>query len=331
LQTAGKTLLGGLPATNRDESKMTVLMMTGTTALVRAIAYKMEIKGLDYPILKVKDWFKNADLIHVSDEVSFNPDCPFPDYNGGLQMCSSPRYIQTLQDLGVNVVELTGNHENDYGSQYLESTIDTYKKLGWATFGGGKTPAEAQAPATVEANGNKIAFIGCNPDGPTSDWATDKQAGSAKCDMDYFAQQIKDLKAQGYVVVATFQQAEIYNSYIYGDQLAGVFRTAANSGADIVSGSEAHYAMGFQFIGNNLIHFGLGNFMFDQMAYEGVPGDNIRREFIDRHIIYNGKYISTQLLTAQLVDWAQPNPMTEQQRVDFLTDVFNGSLWSKKQ
>jgi poly-gamma-glutamate synthesis protein (capsule biosynthesis protein) len=89
--------------------------------------------------------------------------------------------------------------------------------------------------------------------------------------------------------------------------------------------------MGFQFIGNNLIHFGLGNFMFDQMAYEGVPGDNIRREFIDRHIIYNGKYISTQLLTAQLVDWAQPNPMTEQQRVDFLTDVFNGSLWSKKQ
>jgi poly-gamma-glutamate synthesis protein (capsule biosynthesis protein) len=306
-------------------------MMTGTTALVRAIAYKMEIKGLDYPIEKVKDWFKNADLIHVSDEVSFNPDCPFPDYNGGLRMCSSPRYLQTLQDLGVNVVELTGNHENDYGSQYLESTIDTYKKLGWATFGGGKTPAEAQAPATVEANGNKIAFIGCNPDGPTSDWATDKQAGSAKCDMDYFAQQIKDLKSRGYVVVATFQQAEIYNSYSYGDQLAGVFRTAANSGADIVSGSEAHYAMGFQFIGNNLIHFGLGNFMFDQMVYKGVPDDNIRREFIDRHIIYNGKYISTQLLTAQLVDWAQPNPMTQQQRVDFLTDVFNGSLWSKKQ
>jgi len=328
-QTQGKSLLSVLPATNRDESKMTVLMMTGTTALVRAIAYKMEIKGLDYPIEKVKDWFANADLIHVSDEVSFNPDCPFPDYNGGLQMCSSPRYLQTLKDLGVNVVELTGNHENDYGSQYFESTIDTYKALGWYTFGGGKTPAEAQAPVKIEVNGNKIAFIGCNPDGPASDWATDKRAGSAQCDMDYFSQQIKDLKSQGYVVIATFQQAEIYNSYIYGDQLAEVFRTAANSGADIVSGSEAHFAMGFQFIGNNLIHFGLGNFLFDQMTYEDV-GDNIRREFIDKHIIYDGKYISTQLYTSWLVDWSQPTPMDANQRTSFLTDVFNGSIWSEK-
>ena len=332
LQAVGKTILSSLPLTNRDESKMTVLMMTGTTALVRAIAYKMEIKGLDYPIEKVKDWFANADLIHVSNEVSFDPTCPYPDYNQhGLQFCSSPRYLKTLQDLGVNVVELTGNHENDYGSQYLESTIDTYNNLGWSVFGGGKTEAEAQAPVKVEANGNKIAFIGCNPAGPTSDWATGVKAGSAPCDMKYFTQQISDLKSQGYVVIATFQQDEIYNSYSYGDQLAQVFRDSANAGADIVSGSEAHYAMGFQFIGNSLIHFGLGNFLFDQMAVQGVPDDNIRREFIDRHIIYNGKYMSTELLTAELVDWAQPTPMTDQQRTAFLTDVFNGSFWSKKQ
>ena len=96
------------------------------------------------------------------------------------------------------------------------------------------------------------------------------------------------------------------------------------AGADIVSGSQSHYAMGFQFVGNSLIHFGLGNFLFDQMSYEGV-GDNIRREFIDRHIIYNGKYINTELLTAYLMDWAQPNPMDQQKREDFLTEIFHAS------
>ena len=329
LQEAGKVILSSIPATNRDEAKMTVLMMTGTTALVRAIAYKMEIKGLDYPIEKIKDWFKGADLVHVSNEVSFNPDCPFPDYNQkGLQFCSSPRYIQTLKDLGVNVVELTGNHENDYGSEYLDSTIDTYNQLGWYTFGGGKTPADAQAPVKIEVNGNKIAFIGCNPEGPVTDWATDKQDGSAKCDMNYYDQQITDLKSQGYVVIATFQQYEVY-TYLYGDQIADDFRNAAKAGADIVSGSQAHYAMGFQFEGNSLIHYGLGNFLFDMMTY-AVVGDDIRREFIDKHIIYDGKYINTELYTAWLVDWSQPNPMTDQQRSSFLTDVFNGSIWSEK-
>jgi poly-gamma-glutamate synthesis protein (capsule biosynthesis protein) len=324
-----KSLLSQLPATNRDESKMTVVMMTGTTALVRAIAYKMEIKGLDYPIEKVKDWFANADVIHVSNEVSFNEDCPFPDYSQhGLQFCSSPKYIQTLQDLGVNVVELTGNHENDYGAQYLDYSIDMYDKAGMKYYGGGKTPEDGQAPLKLEVNGNKIAFIGCNPNGPATDWATDKQAGSAPCDMEKYQQTITDLKSQGYVVIATFQHDEIYK-YLYGDFIANDFRNAAKAGADIVSGSQSHYAMGFQFIGNSIIHYGLGNFLFDQMTYEGV-GDNIRREFIDKHVIYNGKYISTQLNTAWLVDWAQPNPMDEKQRASFLSDVFNGSIWSDK-
>lgn len=323
---AGQKVLSMFPKTNRDESKMTVLMMTGTTAITRAIAYKMEIKGLDYPIEQVLPWFKNADLIHVSNEISFNPDCPFPDpYQHGLQFCASPRYLQTLQDLGVNVVEVTGNHENDYGPEYFVSTLKTYKDLEWAVFGGGTTPDEARQPVKVEVNGNKIAFIGCNVAGPTSDWVTKDRAGTATCDMDYIHDQIKQLKSAGYVVVTTFQHYELY-VYMYGELYAKDFQDAAAAGADIVNGSQAHYAMGMQFVGNSLIHYGLGNFLFDQMSYD-VVGEKIRREFIDRHVIYDGKYMNTELKTALLTDWAQPVPMTEEERTSFLTDIFKGSKW----
>jgi hypothetical protein len=328
LKATANSLLAVMPTTNRDESKMTVLMMTGTTALTRAIAYKMEIKGMDYPIEKVKSWFEGADLIHVSNEVAFDPDCPYPDYEQrGLRFCSAPKYIQTLQDLGVNVVELTGNHENDYGAEYLTSSIDTYDQAKMSHFGGGKNDTEAQEPLKLTMNGNKVAFIGCNPNGPQTDWATDTQAGSAKCDMKAYLAQITELKSEGYVVVATFQHEEVY-TYLYGDLIANDFRNAAKAGADIVSGSQSHYAMGFQFIGNSIIHYGLGNFLFDQMTYEGV-GDNIRREFIDKNVIYDGKYLGTQLYTAWLVDWSQPTPMDADQRTSFLSDIFNGSMWSE--
>ena len=35
-----------------------------------------------------------------------------------------------------------------------------------------------------------------------------------------------------------------------------------------------------------------------------------RREFIDRHVFYDGKYLGVELLTALLEDYSRPSPMT---------------------
>jgi poly-gamma-glutamate synthesis protein (capsule biosynthesis protein) len=317
-------LKNALPLINRDESKMTVLIMSGTTALTRATAYKIDLKGTDYVISGVKDWFLAADLRHVSNEVSFDPNCPKANpASTSMRFCSKPSYIDVLKGLGINVVELTGNHENDYGPAAFAETVKTYQQLGWTIFGGGLTPEDARQPALVENNGNKIAFIGCNPVGPANAWVNETRAGVAKCDPEYYNGQIKILKSQGYVVVATFQHQEIYQ-YMYSEFYRADFRQAAESGADIVDGAQAHYPMGFEFVNNALIHYGMGNFLFDQMDY---PVVGTRREFIDRHIIYNGKYLNTELLTALLTDYSRPRPMEPEERTRFLTDLFAASGW----
>ena len=311
-----------LPLTNRDESRMTVLIMSGTTAMTRATAFKIDTKGIDYVISGMKDWFLAADLRHVSNEVSFSADCPKPDPNtSSMRFCSNPAYIDVLKGLGINIVELTGNHENDYGPENFAQSVQTYLDLGWTIFGGGLTPEDARKPALVESNGNKIAFIGCNPVGPTNAWVTDSHAGVARCDPDYYYGQIRQLKQQGYVVIATFQHQEIYK-YMYDDFYKTDFRKAAESGADIVSGAQAHFPMGFELSGNSLIHYGMGNFLFDQMDY---PVVGTKREFVDRHIIYDGRYINTELLTAMLTDYSRPRPMTDEERTQFLTDLFTAS------
>jgi poly-gamma-glutamate synthesis protein (capsule biosynthesis protein) len=323
VKIALSTVTQQIPPNNRDEQKMTVLLMSGTTAITRGTASKVELKGTSYPIEAVKPWFQAADLRHVSNEISFVEDCPEPDpYSASLRFCSQLQNIEVLEKLGVNIVELTGNHENDYGAENFATTLSMYAERDWQVFGGGINSEEARKPLLVEDHGNKIAFIGCNPVGPTNDWAGEDTPGAAKCDDEYMYEQIAALKKQGYIVVATFQHAEIYQ-YMYAERYREDFHNAVDAGADIVQGSQAHFPMGFELIGNQLIHYGLGNFLFDQMDY---PVVGTRREFIDRHIFYDGHYQNTELLTALLTDWSRPVPMEEEDRSIFLEDIFNVSL-----
>jgi hypothetical protein len=97
--------------TNRDPNKLTVLAMTGVTALVRATADRMESHGVLYPGEEIRTVLRAADITHISNEVSFMEGCPAPDpFTNSLQFCSDPRYIALLEDVGTDVVELTGNH-----------------------------------------------------------------------------------------------------------------------------------------------------------------------------------------------------------------------------
>lgn len=306
-----------IPATNRDESKMTVVMMTGTTALARVTLKKIELNGYEYPIDKVKNWFLSADLRHVSNEVSFMAGCEYVNAFT-MQFCSKPDQIKVLENIGVNVVESTGNHMNDYPGDAFARTLQMYKERGWLSFGGGINAEEAKQPAITEVNGNKIAFIGCNPVGFTTAWATETRAGAAKCDYEWLNQKIAELKSQGYVVIVTYQAWEI-DRQMYDEYYRKTFKDAAAAGADIVQGSQAHVPMGFEFVNNSFIHYGLGNFLFDQMEPHNI------REFYDRHIIYNGKYISSELLTATLTDWSRPVPMNEKERQSFLDELFTVS------
>lgn len=317
--------------TNRDESRLTVLMMTGVTALVRATAATMDLNGVEYPASSILDWLTSADLTHTSNEVSFSTGCPRASYNDtSLQMCSQPDYLQLLTAAGFDIIELSGNHLNDYGREPLAYTLDLYRQAGLKYFAGGGDLQEARAPLLVEDHGNRLAFLGCNPAGPPNVWATDTQPGAAACeDYAWIKEAAQGLRSEGYLPILTLQYYEAYRPEPL-DWEQRDFRALAESGAVIVSGSQAHYPMGLEFHNGALIHYGLGNLFFDQMRYtlpNGSITDWTAREFIDRHIFYDGRYISTQLLTARLEEYARPRPMTAVERAEMLGVIFSASGW----
>ncbi len=317
--------------TNYDSSKLTTVILTGVTALVRATAVTMEYKGVTYPGEKIREVLREADIAHVSNEIPFFTGCEFPkpDASGPLVFCSDPKYIELLTDVGADVVELTGNHFADRGAEGMRETIQIYNDNDLPYFGGGIDLQDSLKPALFEVNGNKIAFIGCNkPDVDRFPTARDFRPGAAPCDFPYLQQKIAELKSQGYVVISTFQWNESYDPRPSPQQMDD-FRLMADSGASIVSGSQAHYAQMMEFYGDAFIHYGLGNLFFDQMGDQDWMPPGIRREFFDRYVIYDGKFISVEMLTGLLEDYSRPRLMTDEERFGFLQEYFFYSGWNE--
>jgi hypothetical protein len=309
-----------IPATNRDPAKLTTLVMTGVTALTRATAWRMEKVGIDYPGALIAPWMQEADITHVSNEVSFWEDCPPPDpVQTSLKFCSNPDHLALLTGLGVDVVELTGNHNLDFGPKPYLFSLGLYDQNGLSTFAGGVDLNDALTPVLLEHNGNRFAFLGCNDPGPAYAQAADDRPGAVPCASERFWAEIDRYRSEGYLPIVTFQWAE--GSAVLPLQREA-FQRAVDSGAIIVSGSQAHEPLGFEFYADAFIHYGLGNLFFDQMQTQ-----QNREEFIDRHIFYDGRHISTELLTAILEDYAQPRPMTVDEREALLRRIFRSSGW----
>ena len=295
--------------------RLTVLNMTGCTALVRGTSVMMEAKGVLYPGLKIADTLEDADITHISNEITFVEGNP-RDREDEIIFSSDPKYIDILKSVGADVIELSGNHMSDYGPEWMIFTLEMYEKEGWQYFAGGRNLIEAYKPAVFDINGNKIAFLGCNQFGPAASWATDKKAGAAPQKYDVYEGIIAQLKEEGYIVIFTFQHIEVYDYLPVSTQVKD-FRRMALAGADIVSGSQAHQPQAIEFYNNGAIFYGLGNLFFDQMFSKQV-----RQGIITKHIFYEGRYINTVLITTMLEDYCQPRLTDLYERLDILSNVF---------
>lgn len=320
-----------LPASNRDPSKLTLVDVTGVTAMVRATAYAMELEGVTYPAKDISSLLASADITHISNEIPFAPDCPYPTPTmENLVFCSSPKYIDLLKAVGTDVIELTGDHFMDHGAEDTLFTLKMYQQLGWPYYGGGANAEQARQPVKFESNGNRIAFMGCNvgcevkPSIPCDAIATNEHPGAAQCDYDWINSEIPTLQNEGYQVIFTFQHNEYY-TYTTEPDLYTDFGRVAAAGATIISGSQAHQPHGFSFRNGAFIHYGLGNLFFDQYHY--CYRNECDNAFIDQHVFYDGRYINTELVTIHFVDYARPRLMTPEERASFLELIFSYSDW----
>lgn len=286
---------------NSYPTKATTLKinMSGVTALTRVMIRKLaSVPNATYFSEKIGDFMADADITHVSNEVSFKEGCT---YHAAL-FCSPPAMIEALKASGVDVVELTGNHNNDVGRQPNTETINLYHSLGWGTFGGGLNAAEAAKPFLADKKGSKVAFLAYNQaDAPGSGAiATTTGAGANLFTVDKARADIAAAKEQGNFVVVNVQYLECFAypggytefptcDYPIGGQEES-FRRLVDLGADMVIGSSAHQPQTYELYKGKPIYYGLGNMYFEQVQQPGTE-----RGIILSNYFVDGKLLQTKL------------------------------------
>lgn len=277
--------------------------MSGVVAISRGLASKMDsLKNYSYPAQSIGGFLGDADLTHVSNESSFVQGCT--SYSG-MRFCSRPEHLETLKKSGVDIVELTGNHNNDFGASNNAKSIQMIKDLGWDYFGGGVDITDASKILYKEVKGSKIAFVGYNYYDTmlgTAAIATSTRAGANSYSEEKLASDISKAKENADVVIVTFQFQECY-SYPPSDVIypicykplsspdqKGVFRKAVDLGADIVVGTQAHQPQTYEVYNGGMIYYGLGNLYFDQHKWIGT-----RQGLILSLYIQDGKFLQSRL------------------------------------
>jgi len=303
-----------------DPDSHITIVQTATTAMTRGFIRAVDTSGDTLsPIRYTRNITSKADLAVTSNEVSFLDPCTYPLRNS-MVFCSPTRFFTILKESGFNVIELTGNHNNDFGSRYNEATIGMLERAGIHYFGGGKNRRDAEKALYVRVKGRTVAFLGFNECGPEAAWATETRPGAARLSQDLYAGSIAEARKKADIVIVTVQWCN-ENDPVPQQIQKKYFHQAADLGADIMVSSSAHRPMGLEFYRGRFISYGLGNFLFDQMQ-----SVNTRRGLIARHHLYAGRHITTELIPFLIYDCSQPRILSGRDARNCMHEVFNRSI-----
>lgn len=318
-------ILANLP-TFPDKNSVLSFAQTGVTALTRAMTTKLnQIQNPLYFSAHIKDFLKSKDITHISNEVSFAENC-----SGGratTTLCADWKMLDTILDIGTDIVELTGNHNNDYGAAANLKTIEKYEELDLKTFGGGKNLESASTPLKIHQKNQNITLIGINHSTSSvlnGQGASQNHPGANIYNPELLKSQIDTAKNNKDFIIVDVQFFECYaypDSYrefphcdapITGQQ--DFFRQIIDLGADIVVGTSAHQPQTFEAYKHGTIYYGLGNLFFDQTYWPDT-----RKSLILTHYFWNNKLLTTKISPTIYDESYQTKLMDEKSASEYLT------------
>jgi poly-gamma-glutamate synthesis protein (capsule biosynthesis protein) len=157
----------------------------------------------------------------------------------------------------------------DYGVVGLEDTLDALDAAGVQRIGAGRTGTEAAQPSIVEANGLRVAFIGCAATPVEAggfaiqQWSAEAdRSGVFVCDDGALRTRIAEAKQAADFVIVTAHAGTEYRNAPDATQTS-IVNVALEAGADAFIGHHAHVVQPVELRGGQLVAWGLGNFIFD--------------------------------------------------------------------
>ena len=234
------------------------------------------------------------EFLTSADHVVANVEGPLVDNTATLMQAAEMRLMHTinpaaervLKDIHADIWNLCNNHIMDAGQDGLAMTLQEAEKFGAKTIGVGMNMTDAAKPLILdEAGGIGIFAVGyqrgCKPAGE------DKGGCLSWSEMEVIRSVIQEIKAKCRWCVVVAHGGEEFTA-IPSPYTRERYHAYLEMGADLVVCHHPHVPMNYETVGDKMIFYSLGNFIFDTLvermlrtAYDDIRLDTHSLKLLD--------------------------------------------------
>ncbi len=208
-------------------------------------------------------------FLHSADHVIANVEGPIAEVptnttQSGVQQLLhtiDPKAIKVLKNMKADIWNICNNHIMDAGEYGIKSTLDFAKENGVKTIGAGMNIHEARETLILdEAGGIGMFGVGYQRACRVAD---EEKAGCFSwSDLDAIQNAINDIKSKCRWCIVVAHAGEEFTP-LPSPYTRERYHKYLEMGADIVVSHHPHVPMNYETVGDKIIFYSLGNFIFD--------------------------------------------------------------------
>ena len=247
-------VLSACPERSRREAEgpTLTLALVGDVMLGRGVAQALD-GDWEAAFAEVRPWLDGAELTFANLE---SPLTTAPQVSDGYDLRAPPEAAAALRAAGFDVVSLANNHALDAGEAGLAETVATLNVTGIAGLVNWETDnvVHWSPPYSFTHYSSThlpiYYFLACDD-------------SAVPLDLEAVAEAVTAAAEQADLVIVSIHWGGEYQAAPSPRQRA-VARTLAGAGAGLIVGHGPHVLQRVEWVGETLVAYSLGNFLFDQ-------------------------------------------------------------------
>lgn len=208
-------------------------------------------------------------FLHSADHVIANVEGPVAEapqnttQSGVQQLLHTidPAAIKVLKNMRADIWNICNNHIMDAGEYGIKCTLDYAKENGAKTIGAGMNIHEARKPVILDEAGG-IGLFGVGYQRACRKADENKAGCYSWSDLDAIQGTINEIKAKCRWCIVVAHAGEEFTP-LPSPYTRERYHKYLEMGADIVVAHHPHVPMNYETVGDKIIFYSLGNFIFD--------------------------------------------------------------------
>ncbi len=208
-------------------------------------------------------------FLHSADHVVANVEGPVAPVeqntttDGAKQLLHTidPAAVKVLNNMNADIWNICNNHIMDAGEYGIKSTLEIANENGAKTIGAGMNITEARKPVILNEAGG-IGMFGVGYQRACRKADENKAGCYSWSDLDEIQNSINEIKAKCRWCIVVAHAGEEFTP-LPSPYTRERYHKYLEMGADIVVAHHPHVPMNYETVGDKVIFYSLGNFIFD--------------------------------------------------------------------